>query len=71
VATADVDTARPLSDIECEKLRQLLSGAMGKPVRLVVRANAKLLAGVRVKIGDLMFEGSLRGRLERMSRLVH
>lgn len=68
ISTAEVETALPLSGSEEERLRQSLEKATGKKVRVQSRVNRKLLAGVRVKMGDLMFEGSLKGRFERLSR---
>lgn len=68
IATAEVETAAALSDSERAMLQGALTKQAGKPVRLVVSTNSKLLAGLRVKIGDILYEGSLRGRLERMSR---
>lgn len=67
VSTAEVETAEPLGEAQRKHLQEALSKVQGRSVRLVVTTNAKLLAGLRVKIGDILYEGSLRGRLERIS----
>jgi F-type H+-transporting ATPase subunit delta len=60
VAAQDVD------DDGRRQLAESLSRLAGWPVELQVKIDPDLLAGVRVRIGDLQVEASARGRLEQL-----
>lgn len=64
--TAVVQTARPLTAEQSERLRRALSGVFGGDVRIVERVKPELLAGARVTVGDRLFDGSVLGRLEQL-----
>lgn len=66
VSTAEVMSAQPLTDAQRGELQNILTKIEGRPVRLVLTCSNKLIAGLRVKIGDIMYEGSMHGRLERL-----
>ncbi|MDR1745165.1 MAG: ATP synthase F1 subunit delta [Planctomycetota bacterium] len=68
VFTADVHTARPLRDDQAERLRKVLSAALGAEVVLHERVEPLLLAGARVVVGDKTIDGTVLGRLERLRR---
>lgn len=65
-AEADVVSARELASDERAQLEQQISAASGKKVRARYRKDATLLGGVLVKVGSTVYDGSVRGRLERM-----
>lgn len=65
-AIAVVETARPLTDEQQKALRTLLQEKTGQTVHLRVRKKPELLGGVRVKIGDLVLDGSIQNRLQRL-----
>lgn len=67
---AIVHSAKPLSDQERELLAKALEKKVGRKVRILVAINKNLLAGLQVKIGDLLFEGSLKGRLKRLEKAL-
>lgn len=67
ISTAMVYTAKELGEPEEERLREALEEMSGERIRLQVRRNKKLIAGVRVKIGDMLYDGSLLGRMERLA----
>lgn len=60
----EVVSAAPLSDAQLDALRRSLSARTGRSVDLDVRVDPELLGGVVARVGDLMFDGSLRSRLE-------
>lgn len=64
--TAVVETARPLTADQKERLAHVLANAFGGVVHLHQRIVPGLLAGARVKVGDRTFDGSVLGRLERL-----
>ena len=67
--TIDVDvvSAVPLDAAQTEKLKQALSTRLGRRVRMQNSVDATLLGGAVVRAGDLVIDGSLKGRLERLA----
>jgi len=63
IARATVTSAEPLSDAYAERLSQELSTATGKRVVLERKQDPDLLAGLVVRIGDQVIDGSARARL--------
>jgi F-type H+-transporting ATPase subunit delta len=64
--TAEVRTATPLDDEQRERLRAALSGATGRDVELEVTLEPELIGGAIAKVGDLIFDGTLRAQLEQL-----
>jgi F-type H+-transporting ATPase subunit delta len=65
VREAVVISAEPLSEeIVAELRRKLESG--GRKVRLQQRVDPSLIGGLVVRIGDSVYDGSLRSRLGRV-----
>jgi F-type H+-transporting ATPase subunit delta len=65
-ADAEVTSARELGADERAALEQQISSTTGKKVRARYRRDESLLGGVRVKVGSTVYDGSVRGQLERM-----
>ncbi|MDA8204320.1 MAG: ATP synthase F1 subunit delta, partial [Chloroflexi bacterium] len=71
VTTATVTSATALSDDERRAVEQRLVQMTGGPVRVTTEVDPAIIGGIVVRIGDRQFDGSVRGRLERLrSRLV-
>ena len=66
VITAEVETAFTLSEEEEKKMAAALEKKAGKKVKLHMRLNSELLSGVRVKVGDTLLDGSVKGRMDRI-----
>lgn len=66
VLAADVTTARPISDLERERLRNRLGGMTGKEVRLKFDVDPDLIGGVVTRLGSVVYDGSVKNQLERM-----
>lgn len=62
----EVISATPISEAQVAKLRQALSRRTGLDVQLRVEVDNRLLGGVVAKVGDLVFDGSLRTQLEQL-----
>lgn len=67
-ADAHVTSALPLSDSEQSKLAAKFGAMLGKTVRVTNTVNKDLLGGVTVRIGDTLYDGSLRTKLERLEK---
>ena len=64
--TAEVISASPLDDRRKDRLRRALSERTGREVRLEIEVDAALIGGAIAKIGDLVFDGSLRTQLGQL-----
>lgn len=67
--TIDVQVASavPLDAAQAGKLEQALSTRLKRKVRMQTSVDPTLLGGAVVRAGDLVIDGSLKGRLERLA----
>ena len=67
--TVDVEviSAVPLDAAQAGKLKQALAQRLKREVRMSTSVDAALLGGALVRAGDLVIDGSLKGRLERLA----
>jgi F-type H+-transporting ATPase subunit delta len=68
VVTAQVTTARPLQTDAQEALRIRLAGLTGSKVRLQFDVDDELIGGVVTRIGSTLYDGSVRGQLQRIKQ---
>jgi F-type H+-transporting ATPase subunit delta len=67
-----VTSATALNDAQRERLANALKKRLKRDVRLHCDVDASLLGGAIVRSGDLVIDGSLKARLERLaSEIVH
>jgi len=66
VAEADVTSAIELSDGQKKSLAQSLEKKTGKKIEAKFAVDKDLLGGVVVRIGDTVYDGSVRHRLDEM-----
>jgi F-type H+-transporting ATPase subunit delta len=62
----EVVAAAPLAQAQLERLRAALSRRTGRQVELSVRIDPSLLGGATARVGDLVFDGSLRTQLAQL-----
>jgi len=67
--TVDVEviSAVALNGAQADKLKQALSTRLKRQVRMQNSVDATLLGGAVVRAGDLVIDGSLKGRLQRLA----
>ena len=65
-AEAQVTSARPLSDGEKRELELRVATVTGKKVRARYAANPELLGGVMVQVGSTIYDGTVRGQLQKL-----
>lgn len=63
---AHVTSARPLDAAAQEQLRRALSQRVGSEVVLALEVDPTLIGGVVARVGDLLFDGSIRTQLETL-----
>lgn len=64
--TAEVISASPLDERRKDRLRRALSERTGREVRLEIKVDTALIGGAIAKVGDLVFDGSLRTQLGQL-----
>lgn len=67
-ADAYVTSAKALSDSEQQKLADKFGALLGTTIRVTNTVNKDLLGGVTVRIGDTLYDGSLRTKLDRLEK---
>ena len=71
VVEAVATAASPLNGAETAALKRKVTEMTGKTVDLRVEVDESLIGGLTVRVGDTLYDASVRGRLERLrERLV-
>jgi F-type H+-transporting ATPase subunit delta len=60
----EVRSAVPLTDAQRRRLAEALSSATGRTVEVKVIVDPDLVGGVVARVGDVIFDGSIRSRLD-------
>lgn len=66
LADAEIVSARALGEDEKQSLERQVAQLSGKQVRARYSQDASLLGGVVVKLGSTVYDGSVKGRLEKI-----
>lgn len=67
----ELTTAIALDEAAEQKIVQSLGEKLARKVNLHTVVDQRLLAGVVIKAGDLVIDGSVRGRLEKLARAIN
>jgi F-type H+-transporting ATPase subunit delta len=69
IAEAKVYSVRPLTDEERAAISQTFAEKIGKQwLRIENIVDTNLLGGIKLRIGNRIYDGSLRGKLDRLER---
>jgi len=66
IAEAEVFSPTALNDAQKKEMTQALEKLTGKKVEAKFSLDAKLLGGALIRVGDTIYDGSLRNRLDVM-----
>lgn len=66
IVSAQVVSARPVSDATKASLEQKLTQLTGKKARLTFETDESLLGGIVTRIGSTIYDGSVRNQLSRL-----
>jgi F-type H+-transporting ATPase subunit delta len=64
--SAEVTSARPLTDAQREELARTLREKVGRKVKLEERVDAGLIGGLVVRVGSRMIDTSIRSKLAKL-----
>ena len=67
---AQVESALPVSEAHQQKIAQALEKKLGRKVTLKVSTDASLIGGAVIRAGDLVVDGSVKARLEKLAAAV-
>ena len=62
-----VTSAYPLSDVETQQLAETMQEKLARSITLTSETDPSLLGGALIRAGDLVIDGSVRGRLNKLS----
>jgi F-type H+-transporting ATPase subunit delta len=68
VVTAEISTPLELDEPQSAAVKDRLSTALGRDVQLKTKTEPELLGGLVTRIGDVVYDGSLRSHLARIRR---
>jgi F-type H+-transporting ATPase subunit delta len=69
--TALVSTPGSLSQESLDAISTKFTALYGRTVTAQVKADPSLIAGLRVRVGDDVYDASIAGRLQRLAENVH
>lgn len=64
--TAEVASAKPLSETQLASIAQTLQSALGGRVAIEPRVDPSLIGGLVVRVGSRMIDASLKSKLQRL-----
>ena len=65
-----VISAQPLSEADLNKIRERLTAALAIQPVLEAAVDPSILGGLRIRVGDTVYDGSLRARLKQLRHRV-
>lgn len=71
VAEVEVSSATALSTEQETKIAAMMEKRLDRKVKLNCNVDEALVAGVLIKCGDLVIDGSVRGKLDRLADTLH
>lgn len=70
IVRAELESALPVSEQEQQRIAEALKKRLGRDVELVCKTNKKLIGGAVIRAGDLVIDGSVRARIEKLGAIV-
>lgn len=67
VVQAEIVSAKRPRKADLERLTEALRDRLGKEVRVTARVDGGLIGGAIIRAGDLVIDGSVRGRLKQLA----
>jgi F-type H+-transporting ATPase subunit delta len=68
---AEIIAAKPISEQQQQKIADALKHRLGRDVTLEVKLDENLLGGAIVRAGDLVIDGSAKGRLQKLTNSLN
>jgi F-type H+-transporting ATPase subunit delta len=69
-ARVNVKTAFPLSNDLAAQIKKIMEGLTKKEVEMVIEQDPSLIGGIVVKVGDTLYDGSVKAQLNKIRELL-
>ncbi|WP_331828527.1 F0F1 ATP synthase subunit delta [Candidatus Blochmannia sp. SNP] len=72
VGTVEVEiiSASPLNYRQLKKISDVMAKRLSKKVNIVHKIDKSILAGIIIRVGDTIIDGSIRGRILRLNHIL-
>jgi F-type H+-transporting ATPase subunit delta len=70
IARGEIITAYPLSEEEKKELEEVLKEYLKKEVVLESKVDEDIIGGIKIRIGDLIFDGTLKTQLGKFKEII-
>ncbi|MDE1399021.1 ATP synthase F1 subunit delta, partial [Bacillus licheniformis] len=70
IADATVTTAKPLTEAEVQKIAEQFGQKLNKKLRVTTKVDPSIIGGMIVRIGDRLYDGSIKGKLARFTQQI-
>jgi F-type H+-transporting ATPase subunit delta len=70
IARGEVITAYPISDEEKREIENVLKDYLKKEVILESKVDERIIGGIKIRIGDLIFDGTLKTQLGKFKEII-
>lgn len=67
--TAKISHSGTITEIQKDELKATLESRSGRPLTLEFREDPDLIAGVKIAVGDYVYDHSVRGALQNLSQI--
>ncbi|GAB1265656.1 F0F1 ATP synthase subunit delta [Aurantivibrio infirmus] len=67
----EITSAFEISEEQCSKLAKALSTRLAREINLQTSVDSSLVGGAVIRAGDIMIDGSVRGRLAKLSESIN
>lgn len=71
ITPVHVSSAVELDKTRLNKLNEAFAKKLGGPVRIIVDVDKSLVGGIAARVGDMVYDGSITGQLERLRHQLH
>lgn len=68
---ADIFTPVPLEEVQRDKIRSILAKKLNKQVIISEKIDEKLIGGIKISVAGLIIDGSIKGRLENLTKQIN
>lgn len=70
IARGELITAYPIDEEEKRELEEVLSKFLKKEIHLEPKLDESIIGGIKIKIGDLIFDGSMKTQLRKIRETI-
>lgn len=66
----EIISARELNINQLKKITEIMTHRLSKTINITCHINTDIFAGIIIRIGDTIIDGSLKGRISRLNKLL-